>query len=755
MHKPTLQVYSSNRALLQNLHEGELLAPSMLIGEFFSQLVIIDDYRALPQELRLPLSMQILKDCALELERAKFLFEQSFLGFLESSQFLFAFFDELAQAQVAIKDIPLLDTYADYEDHLHVLMWLEHRYKQTLEDLKYYDNFILPQGAKMRINEAFVAHFDKICIFVEGFINPIHQSLLAKVADITPLQVHFWLDNFNASLPFLPAQILKDCKPFYRYGVDFKSARKLYEQPLAPLADISVYKFALNISQVALVFAKIDEWTKQGVSEQDIVVIVPDEGFSSYLSLLDRARNLNFAMGKDITHTLAYKALESSLDSKVELPYAQVCEHIQSLLAAFDDRESKKVRERANEVLFVWEYAHFGSCKVGDVVELLLEELKHYRIDDVLGGKIRVMGVLESRGFMYKKAVIVDFNEDVIAHIGAKSDLFLNSHLRKKLNMPTIQDKKQLQRHYYYGIFRTANEVAVAYVENEESQPSLMLEELGIKSEMHKNGDELFALLPQGIKLEYVEDNPKGEVAPTLTPSKLKTLLECPRKYFYQYKEYMRNLPSENSSASMGNLLHACLESVYRPYVQQSVRLNADELFARANAFFESLQVSAYERAEIEILKYELKRMFERENGAEVEILRLEGENMELAYGGFTFFGRPDRIEKHNEGIRIIDYKYRKDFKQSLAKQQKEETATDFALILYMQAFREHYPQYAAYPISAWYWDIKMGQMYEEVYERQDWLLQKLSAFKGEVYFTQCERRDVCRYCEFRELCDR
>ena len=93
--KQTLKVYSSHRSLIQHLDEGILLEPHMMMSEFFSQIVIIKDYRALPQAMRLPISMQILKSCAEQLQRVNFIFEESFLAFLESSQFLFGFFDEL------------------------------------------------------------------------------------------------------------------------------------------------------------------------------------------------------------------------------------------------------------------------------------------------------------------------------------------------------------------------------------------------------------------------------------------------------------------------------------------------------------------------------------------------------------------------------------------------------------------------------------------------------------------------------------
>lgn len=754
----TLYVYSSHRSLMQNSNEGEIFAPSMMMGDFFTQLIIIDGYRALPRGMRLPLVMSVLKECAKELERAKFIFEKSFLGFLETSNFLFDFFDEIAQSQIHIKDIPSRDIYDDYADHLYVLEWLENRYKERLFELKCYDGYILPAQAQPRFNEAFVRHFECIEIFVEGIISPIHQEMLLNAAKIIPIKVHFWVDEFNISLPFLPSHILKQCKPFFRYSAELDTGKIIQFTPLPPLGKIDAYGFALGISQVALVFAKIDEWIKNGVQEQDIVVIVPNENFAKYLFLLDRAHNLNFAMGEDISRTKVYKYLQDYIHSQLKnithIPqtYAQVCKDIIAMLAGFEDRQSKRVREYVSEILFMWENVGLKETTHMEIIELLLEELKHYSIDDIMGGKIRVMGVLESRGFAFKKAVIVDFNEGVIPS-KQESDLFLNSALRQKLKMPTMRDKERLQKHYYYGIFSTADEIAVAYVSNEDNHPSFMLEELMQKSAVeHKNGDNLFTLLPQGRKLEYCEDEISGRLPRTLTPSKLKVFLECPRRYYYLYEECMNDLSLFQESVSMGNIVHQCLESVYKPYVGKKVILDEKTLYKSAQLWLEHSLVShsALQSAHIEWLKCELKHFFALENGREVEILQLEGENMEVSYGDFIFYGRPDRIQKVGESIEVIDYKYRQSFKvQSLQK------STDFALILYMQAFKAHYPQYAHLAISAWYWDIKGGEKKEENNEKSNILFEKIACIKDNVVFAKSEQRSNCRYCEFIDLCDR
>ena len=435
--------------------------------------------------------------------------------------------------------------------------------------------------------------------------------------------------------------------------------------------------------------------------------------------------------------------------------YAQICEIIQNAIAPCDDRQSKKVREYVGELLFIWDGLNLGSCELGDMLSFLLEELAQKSIDDIHGGKIRVMGVLESRGFAYKKAVIVDCNKDVIPNV-SENDLFLNSKLRSALKMPTLRDKEQLQKHYYYGIFSTANEVAVAFVENEDKQASPLLDELAQKTKVsYYNGDLLFSLLPQGRKLAYCEDKFFGKMPEVLTPSRLKVFLDCPRKYYYTYIEQMSGASSDN--ASLVNALHQCLESVYQPYVGKTLRLDMSEIVRNAESWLDDFSLkaeSALSRAEIELLKCELRKFFTQANlsekQSEIEILQLEGQNMSLELKGFSFYMRPDRIQRVGEIVEIIDYKYRRNFDVK-----GRDMANDFAMILYDFAFKQSDSVYKNLPVCLYYWDIRGGVQKSELQEKGEKLLEKLTELQGEIEFSKAESRKPCRYCEFVDLCDR
>lgn len=742
--------------MFQAMPREELLSNMMTIGDFFTHLCMVDGYRALPRALRIPLMMSILKEVESELEESGLVFEKSFLGFLESSNFIFSFFDELAHAQVSIDQIPLADTYGDYDDHLKILESIQIHYKALLEQKKCYDGLIMPSNAHYRLNNSFLRRFEGIEIFVEGIMSPIHQNLLLQASRITPIVVHFWLDSYNQSLRFLPSHILENTKAFHRYSVDYAMGRILSSEPLPQIAHIEVYSFVLRISQSALIFAKINEWIAQGVDESEIVVITPDEDFVKYLLLFDKARNLNYAMGRNIEHTKLYQTLNECLEKlKSEeksyfVNYEEMFELVQTCLETLSDSESKKISGFVYEILFAWEEIELGKYLKSELMELLLDELMNYSLDDVMGGKIKVMGVLEARGFEFKKAVIVDFNEDKIPNV-QESDLFLNSALRKALQMPTMQDKECLQKHYYFGILSVADEVAIAYVSNDDVRPSLMLDELAHTTEMlWYNGDEHFTLLPSTQVPNFQKDVFFGTLPQNLSPSRLKVFLECPRKYFYLYKENLKG--ESNTNALMGNILHECLQDVYGQFIG-CVGLVADELYALALAWFEHYEFqSASQRAEIEWLKCELKRFFELDapTGNTIEILALEQE-MSYECEGFVFKLRADRIQKVGESLEVIDYKYRGSFEI----QKSQEKTTDFALTLYALALKKYYPQYAHLEVSAWYWDVRGAQKVQEMAQKSEWLKEKLGNLHGEVEFQCCDNHSLCRYCEFGALCDR
>jgi len=64
-----------------------------------------------------------------------------------------------------------------------------------------------------------------------------------------------------------------------------------------------------------------------------------------------------------------------------------------------------------------------------------LTRLKGRSEDDVRGGKVTVIGVLETRGGNFDGVIVPDFCDDFVPRRSQK-DLFLNTNIRKILVFP-------------------------------------------------------------------------------------------------------------------------------------------------------------------------------------------------------------------------------------------------------------------------------------------------------------------------------
>ena len=355
-----------------------------------------------------------------------------------------------------------------------------------------------------------------------------------------------------------------------------------------------VYAVEEREEQIAVGFAKIEEMVSSGLKPEEIVLILPDESFKEHFTLFDRHNNLNFAMGYDYSNGRIYKSLEAlygywqSFDKeskKLLERYGFNVEEIEKISASkkmnvgnfftsidglglhdsplLEGEKKEKFNERVYE-----KYLHF--IKVLEAEEMGLKEwlflwlksLSKVTMDDVRGGKITVMGVLETRGVHFEGVVIVDFNEGVVPATSSK-DQFLNSAVRAFANLPTKNDREALQKQYYKRLLEQASHTAILYSTSDNKLPSKFLYELGLaKAEQTQAQFDLLYAQPSQLK---VEEDPLVEnfnaQDSTWSASRLKTYLECKRKYYYRYIQKIQ--AKEDDELNEGSFLHTVLERIH------------------------------------------------------------------------------------------------------------------------------------------------------------------------------------------------
>ncbi|GAA7219844.1 exonuclease [Helicobacter pylori] len=771
LEKAPLFVFSSTRRLKHfYLEQGEGFLPNaMSMGSFFEQAFYIPNKKKIPNSVRLILMIDTIKAIAKEKKsilEGLLLFENSFLGYLESTSFLFDLFDELSSACIKLNELSSKDIYLDYEKHLEVLEMIYERYIKKLEELGFYDKIMQEKPA---ILKEFFEHFSSIEWHLDGFMSVFERQCLLEAAELVPITLHLSCDKYNQKfLEFLNLKLETDCD----YSIDFKTQKILSQTFNDQKIEPKLYANSSYLKQSALVLQTIEEYLQQDNDPNKMAIITPNADFLPFLKLLDKNNNLNFAMGLGAKNSPYYtelvKILEDLETGGFDLSASPLLDLENLTLALLEQQSSKEkapLKEAHSQIMHQYHLLKdtLKNYSLKDLLHLYLQEFEaSFRLDDSSGGKIRVMDTLETRGMQFDKVVIVDFNETCVPSL-KDCDLFLNSALRKSLNLPTLLDKKNLQKHYYYQLFKNSKEMALSYIESETSKASNMLLELDLPIEPIKDAYTLFA--PSPLK-DYQEEEIKATIPKdfSFSTSSLNAFLTCKRRFYYHYIKRFKESPKDESNSAVGSLLHELLKEAYEkdknPYTLEERLIQL--LKTREN-------ITPKERLDTLIALKKIQAFYLKEKErfkAKIKILDLE-KSFETTIQGVAFKGRIDRIDKtaDNEMI-LLDYKFKSELKlDNMSKTQREglspieiaQTSADYQMAIYAFALKNlGYKE----PIKAFFYDLRKGELLEEegltLQAKMDHLeFSLIPKLKQEMVFEKTLEVKDCEYCSFKDMCNR
>lgn len=771
LEKTPLFVFSSTRRLKHfYLEQGEGFLPSaMSMGSFFEQAFYIPNQKKIPNSARQILMIDTIKAIAKEKKSALeglLLFENSFLGYLESTSFLFDLFDELSSACIKLNELSFKDIYLDYEKHLEVLEMIYDRYVKKLEELGFYDKIM---QKKPTILKEFFEHFSSIEWHLDGFMSVFERQCLLEVAELVPITLHLSCDKYNQKfLEFLNLKLETDCD----YSIDFKTQKILSQTFNDQKIEPKLYANSSYLKQGALVLQTIEEYLQKDNDPNKMAIITPNADFLPFLKLLDKNNNLNFAMGLGAKNSPYYtelvKILEDLQTSDFNLSESALLDLENITLPLLEQQSSKEkapLKEVHSQIMHQYHLLKdtLQNYSLKDLLHLYLQEFEaNFRLDDSSGGKIRVMDTLETRGMQFDKVVIVDFNETCVPSL-KDCDLFLNSALRKSLNLPTLLDKKNLQKHYYYQLFKNSKEITLSYIESETSKASNMLLELSLYIEPIKDAYTLFA--PSPLK-DYQEEEIKAAIPKdfSFSASSLNAFLTCKRRFYYHYMKRFKESPKDENNSAVGSLLHELLKVAYEK------DKTPHSLEERLIWLLETREnITPKERLDTLVALKKIQAFYKKERerfNTEITILDLE-KSFETIIQGVTFKGRIDRIDKTADNeIILLDYKFKNDLKlDNMSKTQREglspieiaQISTDYQMAIYAFALKNlGYKE----PIKAFFYDLRKGELVEEdgltLQAKMDHLeFSLIPKLKQEIDFEKTLEVKDCEYCSFKDMCNR
>ncbi|BAF69479.1 PD-(D/E)XK nuclease family protein [Nitratiruptor sp. SB155-2] len=629
-------------------HSDTLLPKLLTIQEFLDRAILTEKI-FIPQELRLHYFYEACKNVPLE----KLGIEKNFERFVHEADLIYSFLKEVHLEKVDLETIAQYDIYASYPEHLAIIQAIYKNYKKLLDAKGLVDPITLEDFA---INNAYFDQFESITIYLSGYLSRFDQGIISAIR--TPVTIELEVTPFNTALAKKMFGIQKPGVYQIDQKGNIETIPEYREEPT-----IEVCGFPKRIEQTNFVFAKIEEFVRSGIDPQNIAVILPQKDFKEFLEAFDRLDNLNFSMGDSFIYSKLYRKLEALYRycyfgeeeyliklSEEEIHTFQSIDSWLKLESFIQSLATDKEKRVIEESLYL-----FGrlieniEIDVKDMIKLLLERLKELSFDDVRGGKVTVMEMLESRGCRYEGVVIVDFNEEAVPKIGSE-DLFLDTNLRKKTGLPTMTDKESLQKHYYYQLMRYAKKVALSYVKNEESDISRFFYELPFQKQQEVPKRYENVLYTKTQKENVYEKDATFKLPKVLTPTTLEVLLRCPLRYYLRYIEQIKGPKEKIVGFDIHEAINEAVAS--RP---ESVQDYFEKIMQRLTK-----NVSRYEEYRLRVEWEEKLRKFAQEDFSLLRGKVSIEKNHGRAFGNFILEARADRVVKRDGKIFIYDYKTNK-----------------------------------------------------------------------------------------------
>jgi len=760
------------------------------MDEFFSNLLLFDTSSEVDSITRRILLHQAYFESDRELKLG---FEKEFLRFLATSEFLDNFFSELNGELVKFEDIETGDTYAEYEEHLRILEKISDRYNTLLFENNLYDRKYSQYSS---INELYLALFDSITVCIEGYPTNRELEIFAKIATSKNIILYINKNRFTSKLVQKLQRIGIDLTGMIdgEYKIDLGTKTVELIRAGADNKNIEVTYFSERIYQAGFVFYMIERFIDSNIAPEDICVVLPDESFAPILKSVDYYNNLNFAMGESIRRSLFFNKLlairdfvcSSDEEAKQKLVYYDCLEFalgyesvdklLKEILPDNDKEISGKLREKIKELSVRLDTAmEFYSKDSKTALWLFVDALQSETIDDATGGKVTVMGTLETRGISKKAAIIVDFNEQKVPQVSDK-DLFLNTKIRAKCGLPTSSEREDLQSYYYGRIAESFDRCVVCYVKNERENPSSLLRFFNTKEVVFGDNEALFVLkkLLSKNRPTVVHTKKDKEIykVKTLSATSLKDFLECKRRYYLKYIKRLCEHTNESDlkSSEMGTLFHFVAAKVINEQNLKASKIALADSFRKEFSLkIEDSSLPEYE-FETYMLLSKLEQFFEYESERLIEYSPVFTEK-EFVFSelGVELRGKMDRVDIDKTGkYSIIDYKLKNSVVVDSVKkiESKPEDIVDFQLAIYTLAlinilkideaefFERHFEKVCFYDV----YNAKIVP--EESVQMKIALLRENLSFIGKLDltvddFTLCDKKSNCRFCAYKDICGR
>ena len=783
MLNSSIVVFPTSRAIREELSSlkqtNQLLKKYITIADLF-QMVILDksNKKFIDKNLKILYLKEAIENSNIE----KLGLSSDFSTFLKQSDYIFRFFLETANEYVDIDSLLQYDTYILYSDHIEILKEVHKNYLDILDLNGYTDNIILPKN--YTINTNYLEQFNDLSFYLEGYLTAFEFKIIKDISKHIKTNIYITLNEFNQKNIKLFSSIDEELKLDHTYKIDITNNKIIQSQSLEKIKqNILISPIQSQLEQIAFIKYQITQMISDGIEASKIAVLIPNEQLSKMLELFDNEHYFNFAMGRGIKDNKIvqvvkfinkilidqepkdkekFKYLKIDNDKFINLfknNYNKIItkdlfDEIVYYLFSFENDDEvllklELIKATLEVLLFTSIEKKFTQLKVKEFLKLFINQIFTISVDDVSGGKITVLGILETRLIQYDGIIVVDFNDDKIPKISIK-DKFISTNLKKQSGLPTVIDRENLQRYYYKRFFDKAKSIAICYVDDEQSVMSRFVMQLFTNYKDFIVKKDYKSILYNKNELKHFNQETILDIdlsKRSWSATSLKSYLECKRKYYFNYikniKEHTISIKPQNYE--IGNIIHTALETAVKQNTLNTEFINKYLTDNQQNNPYLVLELELWKKKLENFFKYEKNR---KQNG--IEIFEVE-QPFNLTYNGVNLKGKIDRIDKYPDNTyEILDYKTGTSLKIDTLKSYEE--STDFQLEFYYIASRDKMIN------SVGYYMLNDCTIRSEVVLKEKLLLleQHLKALKTtKVNFKQTDNFDNCKFCSYKVICQR
>ncbi len=426
---------------------------------------------------------------------------------------------------------------------------------------------------------------------------------------------------------------------------------------------------------------------------------------------------------------------------------------------------------------------------------------------------LQVMGTLETRTLDFDTVIMLSVNEGTLPSARMPNS-FIPFEIKNYFKLPTYRHNNQVFAYHFYRLLQRSSNAYLLY--NAESgalgggEKSRFITQLQHEGPKYNPGleitEELLSISPPAVirntsiaveKDESVLYQLRKEAEKGFHPSSLSMYIKCPLQFYMARLAGIRDsdeLEETIDAKTLGIVVHETLRKLIGEHLGQKLNKEVFREFKKETKAEVGRQFSRFYHEDdisygknylvVNVAVHMLDQIFDREAqwlsvGDELVVSALEQEFSTLLKlgnsGQVKFRGTVDRIDRMDGLIRILDYKTGGVDTAKLKAGDLDKLFSDpehsqaFQLMMYAWLYHKEHPETTS--LSAGIISLKMPgngpamiiskgsssiideQMLKNFEEKLIGLIQDI--LDPSVPFEQTGDEDRCKYCNFREICNK